>query len=62
MSDIINNPSQGGKYDKIFRKNMQETLSCIIENVLRLKLTTLEELQDDIQYTGSSACNLHWKR
>lgn len=47
----FNNPRQGGMYDKILKENMEANLSGIVEQVLSLKITTSEEISDDLQHT-----------
>jgi hypothetical protein len=42
---------QANQYDKIFRENMEAALPGIMEHVLGLKITSSEELPDDIQHT-----------
>ncbi|MBB2149921.1 Rpn family recombination-promoting nuclease/putative transposase [Pedobacter gandavensis] len=46
-----NDPRQGGMYDKILKENMEANLSGIVEQVLSLKITTSEEISDDLQHT-----------
>ncbi|WP_316812258.1 hypothetical protein [Pedobacter heparinus] len=47
MADEVRHPAQGSKFDKVFRENMQGTLPGIIEHVLSLQVTTIEDLTDD---------------
>ncbi|WP_316815388.1 Rpn family recombination-promoting nuclease/putative transposase [Pedobacter nyackensis] len=54
----VNKAIQGSQFDKIFRENMHENLPTLIENVLRLDLTTVEELKDDVQYTKERKTDL----
>jgi predicted transposase/invertase (TIGR01784 family) len=58
MPNKTNNRLQGGKFDKIFRENMSKNYPTIVEHVLGLDLTTLEELKDDIQYTKERETDL----
>lgn len=58
MVDNLKHPAQGSKYDKIFRENMQGTLPSIIEHVLSLHITTMEELADDVQFTKERKTDL----
>lgn len=58
MPENINKSSQANQYDKLFRENMRENLPGIVEHVLRLDLTTVEELRDDVQYTKERETDL----
>jgi predicted transposase/invertase (TIGR01784 family) len=58
MLNQTSNYQQGGKFDKIFRENMSENYPSIVEHVLGLEVTTLEELKDDIQYTKERETDL----
>jgi len=58
MLNQTSNYQQGGKFDKIFRENMSKNYPSIVEHVLGLEVTTLEELKDDIQYTKERETDL----
>lgn len=58
MANEVKHPLQGSKFDKIFRENMQGTLPGIIEHVLSLQVTTIEDLADDIQFTKERKTDL----
>ena len=49
---------QGSMYDKLFRENMQQNLPGIMKHVLNLEVTTIEELQDDVQFTKERKTDL----
>lgn len=44
-------PTQGNKYDKILKENMESLLPVIIKDVLQLDISDTEEIPDDLQYT-----------
>jgi hypothetical protein len=52
------NSLQGSKFDKIIRENLGKNFPSIVEHVLCLELTTLEDLKDDIQYTKERETDL----
>lgn len=49
---------QGSKFDKVFRENLGRNFPSIVDHVLELELTTLEDLKDDIQYTKERETDL----
>jgi predicted transposase/invertase (TIGR01784 family) len=49
---------QGSMYDKLFKENMQQNLPGIMKYVLNLDVTTIEELQDDVQFTKERKTDL----
>lgn len=58
MREDSNHTSHINQYDKLFRENMHENMQGILEHVLCLDVTTLEELQDDVQYTKERKTDL----
>lgn len=58
MSGNRDDHLQGGMYDKLFKENMQQNLPGIMKYVLNLEVTTIEELQDDVQYTKERKTDL----
>ncbi len=45
------NKRQSAQYDKIFKENIEASISSIMQNVLGITAVTMEELPDDIQHT-----------
>ena len=46
-----NKKRQANQYDKIFKENIEAVISSIMQNVLEITATSMEELPDDIQHT-----------
>jgi predicted transposase/invertase (TIGR01784 family) len=51
MKEEVMYPTQGNKYDKILKENMESLLPVIIKDVLQLDISDTEEIPDDLQYT-----------
>jgi len=51
MANRNDNHLQGNMYDKLFKENIQQNLSGIVKHVLSLDVTTIEVLNEDVQYT-----------
>jgi hypothetical protein len=45
------NKRQSAQYDKIFKENIEASISSIMQNILGITAVTMEELPDDIQHT-----------
>ncbi len=46
-----NKKRQANQNDKIFKENIEAVISSIMQNVLEITATSMEELPDDIQHT-----------
>jgi hypothetical protein len=42
---------QSSQFDKIFKENIETIISSILQNILRIKAVSMEELPDDVQHT-----------
>ncbi|TKC63961.1 hypothetical protein FBD94_06355 [Pedobacter hiemivivus] len=58
MANRNDNHLQGNMYDKLFKENIQQNLSGIVKHVLSLDVTTIEVLNEDVQYTKERKTDL----